>query len=184
MLIAFATTSKQLRTVRAVIDWGAPKPPDNKTHPLNVHLNPSMRTRHLAVTSWLPDFPGENASDIDQTMVQLSHLEVLPPTADSNTRPPVPPTIIAIRSYLPTPASYNQEVRTTIDKWEVREKQQNIHPAFEQLGSRRNSVGSQPTVRSYPSCRETHLLTWYSPSSTTRSWSQSVQTRSPYQWRL
>ena len=146
LLIAFATTSKQLRTVRALIDWGAPKPTDNKSHPLNVPLNPSMRTRHLAVTSWLPDFPGENASGIDQTMVQLSHLEILPLTTNSNTQPQVPPSIIAIRSYLPTPASYNQEVRTTVDKWEVRERQQNIHPAFEQLGSRRNSVGSQPMV--------------------------------------
>jgi mediator of RNA polymerase II transcription subunit 16 len=79
-------------------------------------------------------------------MVQLSNLEFLPPYGDPSGRM-VPPTIIAIRSHLPVPMShYNQDVYTTVDRWEVREKPQTIHPAFEQLSSRRNSTGSQPGV--------------------------------------
>lgn len=79
-------------------------------------------------------------------MVQLSHLEFLPPCGDAAGRT-APPTILAIRSHLPGSTShYNQDVHTTVDRWEVREKPQAIHPAFEQLSSRRNSAGSQPGV--------------------------------------
>ena len=84
-------------------------------------------------------------------MVQLSHLEFLPPCGDAAGRM-APPTILAVRSHLPGSTShYNQDVHTTVDRWEVREKPQTIHPAFEQLSSRRNSVGSQPGV-SLPLC--------------------------------
>ncbi|KAH8592398.1 mediator complex, subunit Med16 [Bisporella sp. PMI_857] len=143
LLIAFATTSKQLRTVRAMIDWGLPKT-NEKGPPAALPLNPSIKTRHLTVVSWLYDLPRENIPDLEQSMVQLSHLEFLASCADSSGRPPLSPTIVAVRSYLPSPTSFNQEVRTTVDKWELRERQQGIHPAFEQLSSRRNSVGSQP----------------------------------------
>lgn len=146
LLIAFATTSKQLRTVRAVIDWGLPKNLPDKVNPATLNLNPTVRTRHLAVTSWLHDIPGEtlNASSLEPSMAQLSQLEFLPFYPESNNRI-TPPTIVAIRSHLPVPMStYNQDVHTTIDRWEVRESKQTIHPAFEQLSSRRNSVGSQP----------------------------------------
>jgi mediator of RNA polymerase II transcription subunit 16 len=79
-------------------------------------------------------------------MVQLSHLEFLPLCGSSNATI-TPPTIIAVRTHLPSSAShYNQDVHTTIDRWEIREKNQTIHPAFEQLSSRRNSVGSTPGV--------------------------------------
>jgi mediator of RNA polymerase II transcription subunit 16 len=148
LLIAFATTSKQLRVVRAVIDWGTPKPIPEKVNPASLTLNPTVKTRHTAVTSWLHDIPGEtmNASNLEPSMVQLSHLEFLPPVGDPTGRM-TPPTIVAVRSHLPMPMStYNQNVHTTIDRWEVRERPQAIHPAFEQLSSRRNSVGSQPGV--------------------------------------
>jgi len=149
-LIAFATTSKQLRTVRAVIDWGQPKT-NEKVPPAALSLNPSIRTRHLAVTSWFHETRGEttNASHLEPSMVQLSHLEFLPMTLDAASRTILnPPTIVAIRSYLPGPTShYNQDVHSTVDRWEAHEQPQTIHPAFEQLSSRRNSVGSSPGVR-------------------------------------
>ena len=147
LLIAYATTSKQLCTVRALIDWGLPKT-DQRISPAQLPLNPSIKTRHLAITSWLQDTPGEtlNASHMEPSMVQLSHLEFLPLCGNTNNTI-TPPTIIAVRSHLPSSASqYNQEVHTTVDRWEIREKNQTIHPAFEQLSSRRNSVGSQPGV--------------------------------------
>jgi mediator of RNA polymerase II transcription subunit 16 len=147
LLIAYATTSKQLCIVRALIDWGLPKT-DHKIPPAQLPLNPSVRTKHLAITTWLQDVPGGtlNASHMEPSMVRLSHLEFLPLCGNTNNTI-TPPTIIAVRSYLPSSAShYNQDVHTTVDRWEVREKNQTIHSAFEQLSSRRNSIGSQPGV--------------------------------------
>jgi mediator of RNA polymerase II transcription subunit 16 len=79
-------------------------------------------------------------------MVQLSSLEFLPSLGDASGRV-IPPTIVAVRTHLPVPmGNYAQDVYTTVDRWEVCEKQQAIHPAFEQLSSRRNSLGTQPGV--------------------------------------
>lgn len=79
-------------------------------------------------------------------MTELTQLEFLPPCGDSNGRV-TPATIVATRSHLPVSTShYNQDVFTTMDRWEVREQQQTLHPAFEHLSSRRNSVGGQPGV--------------------------------------
>lgn len=147
LLITFATTSKQLRTVRALVDWGTTKT-NEKMPPAAMHLNPTIKTRHLAVTSWLHDAPGDtlNASNMESSMTQLTHLEFLPSCGDASGRI-TPATIVAIRSHLPVSTTqYNQDVHTTVDRWEIREKPQSIHPAFEQLSSRRNSVGSPPGV--------------------------------------
>jgi len=147
LLIALATTSKQLRTVRAIIDWTQQKAPE-KVNQAMITLNPTIKTRHIAATSWHHDIAGESSTGApsEQSMVQLSHLEFLPCDAYPNRM--TVPTIVTIRSYLPPISDYNQEVYTTVDKWEVRERSQTIHPAFEQLSSRRNSVGSQPGVSS------------------------------------
>lgn len=141
----------QLRTVRAVIDWGQPKV--EKAQPAALPLNPNVRTKHLAGTSWVPDVLSDpmNASHSESSMVQLSHLEFLPPSADSHGNP-IPATIVAIRSSLPSLTShYNQDVYSTmystIDRWEVQEPHQRVHPAFEQLSSRRNSTGVNPQVK-------------------------------------
>lgn len=134
--------------MRVGIDWGVPKPIPEKANPATLSLTVTVRMRHLAVTSWLHDIPGEtlNASSLEPSMVQLSHLEFLPPFGDPSGRT-FPPTIVAVRSHLPVPISaYNQNVHTTVDRWEVRDRPQAIHPAFEQLSSRRNSVGSNPNV--------------------------------------
>ncbi|KAL3428047.1 RNA polymerase II mediator complex subunit sin4-like protein [Phlyctema vagabunda] len=143
LLIAFATASKQLRTVRALVDFGnqeAIKKVQQGTAPINAMI----RTRHVAVTSWLHEGPTLNASHTEPSMVQLSHLDIMQPIGDPNNRLATS-VILAVRSHLPISTShYNQDVHTTIDRWEVREKPQTIHPAFEQLSSRRNSIGNQP----------------------------------------
>lgn len=146
LLIAFATTSKQLRTVRALIEWNQLKV--EKATPAQLPVQPAIKTKHLAVTSWLHEGPSTplNASHMESSMSQLSRLEFLSPCVDASGKV-APPTIVTFRSHLPTsPSHYNQDVFTTIDRWEVKEKLQSIHPAFEQLSSRRNSVGSQPGV--------------------------------------
>ena len=132
--------------MRALIEWNPQK--IEKVPAQNWPLNPTIKTKHVAVTSWIHDIPGEtlNASTMEPSMAQLSHLEFLPPCGDASGRT-TPPTILAIRSHLPiSNAHYNQDVYTTVDRWEVREKSQSVHPAFEQLSSRRNSVGSPPGV--------------------------------------
>lgn len=115
-----------------------------------IPLNPTVKTRHIAVTSWLHDAPGQslNTPNIDPSMAQLSQLEYLSPCGDAQGRM-TPPTILAVRSHLPVSTShYNQDVHTIVDRWELREKSQTLHPAFEQLSNRRNSVGQQPGVSS------------------------------------
>lgn len=146
LLIAFATTSKQLRTVRALIEWNQQKV--EKATPAQLPVQPNIKIKHLAVTSWLHEGPGSplNASHMEASMSQLSRLEFLPPCSDASGKVS-PPTIVTFRSHLPaSPSHYNQDVFTTIDRWEVKEKLQSIHPAFEQLSSRRNSTGAQPGV--------------------------------------
>lgn len=133
--------------MRALVDWGALKT-NEKMPPSAILLNPTIKTRHLAVTSWLHDTSGEtlNASSMESSMAQLSHLEFWPSCGDASGRI-TPATIVAIRSHLPVSMThYNQDVHTTVDRWEIRDKPQSVHPAFEQLSSRRNSVGSQPPV--------------------------------------
>jgi mediator of RNA polymerase II transcription subunit 16 len=137
----------QLRTVRALIEWGQPKV--DKAQPAALPLNPTVRTKHLAGTSWVPTALSDpmNASHSEASMVQLSHLEFLPTIADTHGNP-IPATIVAVRSSLPSLTShYNQDVYSTIDRWELQEPHQRVHPAFEQLSSRRNSTGVNPQVK-------------------------------------
>lgn len=144
LLICYATTNKQLRTVRALIEWNQPKA--EKILPAQLPIQPTIKTKHLAVTSWAHDVTSDaiNSSNMEASMAQLSHLDFFPPCSDAKGRIS-PPTIFAIRSHLPASSThYNQDVYSTMDRWEVREKPQSVHPAFEQLSSRRNSVGSQP----------------------------------------
>lgn len=79
-------------------------------------------------------------------MAELSHLHVLPSIMDNTGKSIVPPTIVAIRTRSPTPGSY-QVAQTVIDRWEaISSPQQNLHQAFEQLGSRRNSDATEQTA--------------------------------------
>ncbi|PQE11142.1 RNA polymerase ii mediator complex subunit sin4 protein [Rutstroemia sp. NJR-2017a BVV2] len=147
--VAFATASKQLRTIRALIDWGLPKTSE-KSNPATAPVNASIRIKPLTSTTWV-NAPGDNlnTSHIEPFMTQLSHLEFLSACGDAQGRIS-PPTILAIRSYLPGSTShYNQEVHTIIDRWEVKERQQAVHSAFEHLSSRRSSIATPPSSISY-----------------------------------
>lgn len=76
---------------------------------------------------------------MDLSMTELSHLHVLPSLIDNEGKNTSPPLVVAIRSSLPPQGSF-QDAQSIIDRWEVVEQRQSLHPAFEQLGSRRNSV--------------------------------------------
>ncbi|KAM0462954.1 hypothetical protein ACHAPV_003077 [Trichoderma viride] len=145
LLVAVATSSKQLRLLKIEIQWGGPgSQPDKNPLPQNARLSPSLVEKHLAATTWLQTGSGDANNDI--SMAELSHLHVLPSIMDNTGKSIVPPTIVAIRTRSPTPGSY-QVAQTVIDRWEaISSPQQNLHQAFEQLGSRRNSDATEQTA--------------------------------------
>ncbi|KAM0626137.1 hypothetical protein ACHAPW_008456 [Verticillium nonalfalfae] len=137
MYVALATASRQLRLVRVSISWGPPQP-DNKLPPSGQPLNPTMTAKHLAISSWMPN--GQSGNPIDASMTQISHIELLPSQLDNTGQNWVPMNVLVVRSYLPTTDSPFQEMQSVIDRWEVgHEPSPALHPAFEQMGSRRNS---------------------------------------------
>jgi mediator of RNA polymerase II transcription subunit 16 len=112
-------------------------------------INPTIKIRHVAATTWSHDDIVDplDSANYNTQMTQLSHLEFLPICLDAQGKPS-PPTVMTFRTYMPASIShYSQDVFTIADQWELREKAPAVHPAFEQLSSRRNSVGSQPPVR-------------------------------------
>ncbi|KAM0322887.1 hypothetical protein ACHAQA_009229 [Verticillium albo-atrum] len=87
---------------------------------------------------WVPN--GQSMNPTDSSMTQISHIELLPSQLDNSGQNWVPINILVVRSYLPTPNAPFQETQSVIDRWEVsHEPSSALHPAFEQMGSRRNS---------------------------------------------
>lgn len=132
------------------IKWGNKSPAEKTSNTAPITVSPSILVAHLAVSNWMdgtsPD--GSDSFHLQSSMAVLSHLEIVPPTPENAAGGITLPTVITVRSYLPTsPSHFNQEIHSTIDRWELRDSTQAIHPAFEQLGSRRRSSGSQPGVR-------------------------------------
>lgn len=143
-----ATASKQLRIVQVGINWGIPKTEGAQNAPPGSHqLSPTLTKRHVAVASWFQ--PSSNVSHLDSSMTKLTHIELLPAILNSSTKEWSPVMVLTVRSLIPEPNSpYAQEVQSIIDRWELlSDQQQTLHPAFTQLGARRNSVGSSPPVR-------------------------------------
>ncbi|RWA10536.1 hypothetical protein EKO27_g4564 [Xylaria grammica] len=141
-----ATSADDLITHAAVaIAFSTPKSdnPQNVPPGGNV-LSPSLGKRHVAVTSWFQT--GICESPLDASMSKISHIEMLPAHFDFQTKQWSPIVVITVRSFVPEPNSpYGQEVQSIIDRWELlTDQKQTVHPAFERLGARRNSVGSTP----------------------------------------
>lgn len=149
--MVFATTTKLLRTIRVLIKWGN-KASDKNVNPTQVTLNPVILVNHLAVTNWMEggSTDGVDSLGIQSSMATLSHLQILPPSFDISGGSQRLPTILSVRSCLPvSPSHFNQDIHSTIDRWELRESPQTLHPAFEQLGSRKGSA-TQPNVSFFP----------------------------------
>ncbi|KAI0445978.1 RNA polymerase II mediator complex subunit Sin4 [Xylaria telfairii] len=143
--IAMATTSKQLRVVQVAITFNSPKPENSQNVPQGGSmLSPSLVKRHVAVTSWFQT--GMCESPLDASMSRISHIEMLPAFFDFQSKQWSPIVVITVRSFIPEANSpYNQEVQSIIDRWELlTDQKQTVHPGFERLGTRRNSVGSTP----------------------------------------
>lgn len=145
LMIAMVTKSKQLRVVQVGINWGIPKNDGAQNVPPGSHqLNPTLTKRHVAVTSWFQ--PGSTGSHLDAATPKITHVEMLPTILNGTTKEWSSPGILTVRSFVPEPNSpYTQEVQSIIDRWELlTDEPQTIHPAFEQLGARRNTVGTVP----------------------------------------
>ncbi|KAI1504605.1 RNA polymerase II mediator complex subunit Sin4 [Biscogniauxia marginata] len=145
IFIAMATTSKQLRVVQVGINFNTPKPENAQSIPPGGHaLSPSLVKRHVAVTSWFQTQTSE--SPLDASMTNISHIEMLPAFFNFPAKEWSPIVVLTVRSFVPEPNSpYNHEVQSIIDRWELlTDHKQTLHPAFEQLGTRRNSVGTAP----------------------------------------
>jgi mediator of RNA polymerase II transcription subunit 16 len=112
-------------------------------------VNPTITIRHLAVTNWMDGATGDGGGPfhLQPSMVALSHLSILQPSPDGPNGQPTLPTILTVRSLLPSsPSHYNQETHSIIDRWELHESAQSVHSAFEQLSHRRNSTALAPGV--------------------------------------
>lgn len=143
LLIVLATVAKQLKFVMAEINWGAAQPPqDKQIPPGSLPLRPSLKIEHVATTSWLQQ--GLVDSHLDASMDQISLLEVLPPIVDMRTKTTTPAMVLAVRLLVPTAQShYNIEYQSIIDRWEVvTDQPQQLHPAFEQRGSKAGAASS------------------------------------------
>lgn len=140
MLLALATTAKQLRLVKIEIQWGQTAQPDKAPGRVPGTLSPSLVEKHLATANWLQGGPGD--SSLDTSMIELSHLEVLPSILDNTGKNPSAPMVVTVRSRTPNEGSY-QVAQTVFDRWEVVEQKQSLSSAWEQLGSRRNSISSE-----------------------------------------
>ncbi|KAK0656360.1 RNA polymerase II mediator complex subunit Sin4 [Cercophora newfieldiana] len=149
LLIALATSSRQLRVVQVAVQWGTPQPADKQAQapPGSMHLSPSLKERNVAVTSWFQHGPGE--SIVDMSMTQLSHVEMLPSVGDHTSEAQAPPVVLTVRSHIPQDGSlYNQECQSIIDRWEVlSDRPQALHGAFDQLGSKNSSSQIPPMTR-------------------------------------
>ena len=153
LIVALATSSKQLKVLRAGINWGLPT--TEKQVPLaGLPLNPTLEARRIAITSWFQ--PGPTQSNLDTSMAQLSHLEVLPPALKG---PPgsnqvlFPPTVLAVRSHAAVEHSpYNQDQQSILDRWEIlNEEPQSLNPAFEQLGPKAGQTSTPVSPYRYSS---------------------------------
>ncbi|KAL1865212.1 hypothetical protein VTK73DRAFT_5449 [Phialemonium thermophilum] len=153
LLIALATASKQLKVIRATIQWNAPPASGEKqNHMAGVPLNPTLREMRIAVTSWFQYEPGQ--SHLDSSMSELSHIEVLPSALETFmstvSQPLSPPVVLTVRSYaVAEHSAYNQEPQSVVDRWEIlSDNQQGLHPAFEQISQKgATSSTSQPMQR-------------------------------------
>ncbi|CAK7233542.1 Mediator of RNA polymerase II transcription subunit 16 [Sporothrix curviconia] len=144
LLVAMVTASRQLKVVRAAIGW-IPAQSEKQTPHQGQQLNPQLQQKPAAVTTWLQR--NDEESQVDISSSQISHIEMLPSAVHPGTNQWIPPLVVSIREYLPTPstASFTPEPQSIINRWEllVESPQQPLHPAFEQLGFTPSQVSNQ-----------------------------------------
>ncbi|KAI1379569.1 RNA polymerase II mediator complex subunit Sin4 [Hypoxylon crocopeplum] len=145
LMIGMATASKQLRVLQVAVHWAIPKPDASQNMPPGAHmLQATLLKRHVAETSWFQSRSSD--SHLDPSISKITHIEMLPTILNNSTKEWSHVMVLTVRSLVPEPNSpYAQESQSIIDRWElVPDQHQTLHTAFEQLGTRRNSVGNSP----------------------------------------
>ncbi|KAI9763955.1 MAG: mediator complex subunit [Geoglossum simile] len=158
LLLVIHTTSHQIRLYRININWNIPA--NQKPIPQSqVPSTASLQISHVKVDDFCFPLGHVEGKDVSQSQIglndisrgnmsraQLSHLEMIPPAPQlSKHSEPSYPIIMAAFSYVPTPLEESQQNIDTfsvIARWELRSAAQKLHPSFDKLGTRRNSVGS------------------------------------------
>lgn len=140
--IALAKASGQLRYIRLELKWNITTAPGEKNPSAqNATMNPTLVDKHVASTYW--NKSGTNDSNINAARANMSQLHLLPSLTDNTGASIAPPVIIVVRSCTPGLGSC-ETTQTVLDRWEVIEEQQNLHPALAELGKKNNKPTLEP----------------------------------------
>lgn len=151
LLMALATSQNQVRICRVHIQWTQPQK-DGQGKIANPILSPAIVVEHLTSINCMETTLSEELHHISQPASSISHLRILPPTDVTQPGQLKHPNLITVRTHLPQSSSqYPQESESVVDKWELSESINALHPAFEQLGqaagNRKGSTDARATVR-------------------------------------
>ncbi|KAF8474729.1 mediator complex, subunit Med16 [Kalaharituber pfeilii] len=138
IILAAYTISRKLLVYRISINWNLPL----QTNPQQLPLPPanvSLTVKRVKVETMASptDIP-----NMDMSKAFLTHLEIIPPTFSGHAQQQYfPTTIMAVYSVM------NMSIQSSIVvRWILRETPGSLHPSFDQLGNRRNSVTSPSTA--------------------------------------
>ncbi|OAA73694.1 RNA polymerase II Mediator complex subunit Sin4 [Cordyceps fumosorosea ARSEF 2679] len=134
LIIALATATKKLKVIKLEIQWAGPGAVQEKTQlSQTARLNPSLVEDHLATVDWL--------QMVDEpSLPEFTALQALPSIID-NAGNAGAPLFIGVRARSTGVGGFEMS-QTIIDRWECAEHKPSILTAFEQIGSRRNSVSN------------------------------------------
>ncbi|EGX89926.1 RNA polymerase II Mediator complex subunit Sin4 [Cordyceps militaris CM01] len=134
IIIVVTTATKKLKVIKLEIQWAGPGAVQEKTQlSQTARLNPSLVEDHLATIDWL--------QMVDEpSLPEFTTLQALPSIIDNGGKAGLP-LIIGVRARSSGVGGFEM-MQTVIDRWECAEQKSAIQTAFEQIGSRRNSVSN------------------------------------------
>ncbi|KAJ2971586.1 hypothetical protein NQ176_g7619 [Zarea fungicola] len=134
LIITATTATRKLKVIKLEIQWAGPGAVQEKTQlSQTARLNPSLVEDHLATIDWL--------QMVDEpSMPEFTSLQALASVID-NTGKGALPLIIGARARSSGVGGFDMP-QTIVDRWECVEQRQPIQTAFQQIGSRRNSVST------------------------------------------
>lgn len=107
----------------------------------NARLSPALVETHVATVDLLCG--GRHDAIHDAFGAEISFVQILPAVMDNTGSVNAPPMVLTVRSRAASDGNF-QVAQSILDRWEAVESRHSLDPAFEQLGSRRNSISSEP----------------------------------------
>ncbi|KAG5983606.1 hypothetical protein E4U54_006223, partial [Claviceps lovelessii] len=142
LLAAVVTSSNQLKLLKIEIQWAGPgSSSDKNTMQQNARLSPALVETHVATVDLLCG--GRHDAIHDAFGAEISFVQILPAVMDNTGSVNAPPMVLTVRSRAASDGNF-QVAQSILDRWEAVESRHSLDPAFEQLGSRRNSISSEP----------------------------------------